>query len=118
MRALIAFLMGIAVLVLIALGIANAAPFLACDLPEVGVVITQTKIEVTTNPGPTQVVVVVAGIAVAEGANFKVLDLGPRASGKYSFKVMWADASGWWSDYSLPFAAAKPGGPGGTRIIP
>lgn len=118
MRAILAFLLFMFVLVLLALGIANAASFLACDLPEAGVVITQTKIEVTTNPGPTQVVVVVNGIALIDGVNFKVLDLGPRPSGKYSFKVMWADASGWWSDYSLPFAAAKPGGPGGTRIIP
>jgi len=47
MKSIFAFILAMAVFVLFILTIANAAPFLACDLPEAGVVITQTKVEVT-----------------------------------------------------------------------
>lgn len=93
-----------------------AAPFLACDLPETGVTITQTKVEITTNPGASQTIQEVTGLTTIQGTEYLLLDLATIANGKYSFRARWAEAGGWWSDYSLPFAVQKTGRPGNIHI--
>lgn len=92
-----------------------AAPFLAVDLPPTGFNPTQVQVEVTVGTGaPT----VSAGTLIIDGTNFKVFDLGIFATGSYKFRVRWADASGWWSDYGPFFYSVKPAPASGSRIVP
>jgi hypothetical protein len=104
--------------ILVSASVVCASPFLACDLPEAGVTITQTKIEIVKNPGPSQTVTEVAGGTTIQGTNFILLDLSTLASGKYSFRARWADASGFWSDYSDPLVLGKPSKPAVLRVVP
>ncbi len=98
--------------------LAYGGPFLACDLPASGTTITQTKVEITTNPGPSQTVMEVAGTVTVRGTDFILYDLGTLTAGKYRFRARWAEVGGLWSEYSDPFDLGKPGKPGGLRIAP
>jgi hypothetical protein len=106
------------VVLLLIVAVASASPFLACDLPEAGFTPTQVKVEIITNPGSSQTVTEVAGTTTIQGSNFLLLDLGTLASGKYSFRAKWADASGFWSEYSLPLVSGKPSRPAVLHVVP
>ena len=93
---------------------AYTEPFLMCDLPETGTVITQTLIEIKNIATNTQVDVV--GLAQIKGTNFLLYDVGTLTPGKYQFRARWAEAVGWYSDYSLPFTSGKPKPIGTLRI--
>mgnify|MGYP001369088542 CR=1 FL=1 len=94
----------------------GCAASLVCNLPEAGFTVTQTTIEITTNPGPSQTVQEVSGTATVQGSDFILYNLDSLANGKYSFRSKWAAIDGWFSDYSLPLAATKTGKPGNVRI--
>lgn len=94
-----------------------AAPFLACDLPPAGVVITRSEVEVTVLPANT--VSVKTGTTVVRGTDFLLLDLAGFAVGSYRFRVRWSDTSAWWSEWTPFLDAGKPAAPSGVvRIVP
>lgn len=79
---------------------------LVCD-PQAGV--THYDIEVNG--------VVEASMYVAEAdgsVKYNIDHLGP---GPRTFRLRAYDASGWGSDWSVPFDASKPGNPGNARIV-
>jgi len=95
---------------------AGASPFLACDLPEPGVTIAKTEVEITkVSDGSVSVVV---GLVQPEMAAFKLLDLAGLAAGSYKFRARWADATGFWSEQSLFLNAGKPSPAVGLRVVP
>lgn len=95
-------------------GLVHAGPFLVCDLPPTGTEITQTQISYSVgSAGET----LVAGSVIIKGSDFLLYDLGSMPVGKYSFKARWADSTGWWSDWTDPITAGKPGKPGALKII-
>jgi hypothetical protein len=108
----------IILVILLSVSVVSAAPFLACDLPEAGVTITQVKVEITRNPGASQTVTEVAGTTTIQGVNFILYDLAGLTAGKYSFRAKWADSSGLWSEYSDPLVLGKPTRPSILRVIP
>ncbi len=78
-----------------------------------------TRVEVEYTVGT--VITVVPGIYVVRTDDpmiVNLVDLSILAVGNYNFRVRWATASSWWSDWSVPFAAAKPANPGGVGIKP
>lgn len=112
-----------AILCLLVLGIfilwgswAWAAPFLACDLPEPGVTIAKSEVEITKVSDGS--VTVVAGLVLPEAAYFKLLDLAGIPAGAYKFRARWADATGFWSEQSLFLIAGKPAPAVGLRVVP
>ena len=107
---------GVAVFLFALVQLAVAEPFLACDLPEAGVTITKTFVEIT-NVG-TGITTEVPGLAQISGANFQLLDLATIIPGKYRFRARWAEIGGLWSDYSVPFDATKPKATSTLRIVP
>jgi hypothetical protein len=108
----------VALVIFLSVGVASAAPFLACDLPEAGMTITQSRIEIVKNPGPSQTVMEVAGTTTIQGVNFVLYDLAGLTAGKYSFRARWADITGLWSDYSDPLVLGKPSKPSILHVIP
>lgn len=88
------------------------ADFLAVDKPT-DIIPTTTQVEVDG--------VVTNGICVfgsdALGDYVKVLDVISFTPKSYTFKVRWHDGSGWWSDWSVPLVAGKPGTIGNARIV-
>jgi hypothetical protein len=80
------------------------AVFLVCD-PQVGV--TQYQLEVNG---------VVGNTFVAETDGSAKISLDEYVPGNYVFRLSAADDKGWWSDFSDPFDATKPGKSGGVRI--
>lgn len=102
-------------LILVLIPAVAFADFLACDVVT-GFAPTQSKVEVTPPTGPA---VVVNGIVTVSGANVKLLDLAPyTVSGAYKFRAKWADATGWWSDFSPFLLPNKPPTAGGLTIVP
>ncbi len=93
-----------------------AGPFLACDLPEPGVTIAKTEVEITKVSDGS--VSVVAGLVQPEAAAFKLLDLVSLPAGSYKFRARWADATGFWSEQSLFLIAGKPAPAVGLRVVP
>lgn len=105
----------LSILFLAIASVSFADPFLGAARPTEA--ITQTQIEVTQITPVPPTVTIVTGIFVISGTDVKVLDLGPYAIGTYKFRMRWATTNNWWSDYSDPFDAGKPG-KGGLKIIP
>mgnify|MGYP001396178898 CR=1 FL=1 len=108
-------------LLILAISMAQGAPFLACEQPTAGVVISQVKVEYVTvdNAGnPTGIVTEKTGSYVLVGNNVILLDLLSFVNGRYRFRAAWADNTGWWSDYSDPFVAGKQAKPGVLKIVP
>lgn len=104
-----------AVAVILWASVSFAAPFLGVDLPPTGFTPTQVQVEVTVGTGaPT----ISSGTLIIDGANFNVYDLNVFATGAYKFRVRWADASGWWSDWGPFLNAAKPVPTSGSRVVP
>lgn len=93
-----------------------AGPFLACDLPEPGVTIAKTEVEITKVSDGA--VTVVAGLVQPEASAFKLLDLAGIAADRYHFRARWADPTDWWSDWSLFLIAGKPAPAVGLRVVP
>lgn len=94
---------------------AIAAPFLGSD-PHPGPIIpTQVQVETTPTGGTATIV---PGTYILDAGKVKLLDLATYAPNKYTFRARWADATGWWSDWSAPFVAGKPNASGGLGIIP
>ena len=95
---------------------ACAGPFLACDLPEPGVTIAKTEVEITkVSDGSVSVVV---GLVLTEAAAFKLLDLAGLAADRYHFRARWCDATGLNSEWSLFLIAGKPAPAAGLRVVP
>ena len=111
MKRIILWLAVIVIGVLVGVSISYATPFLASDPSSMA--ITQVEVEITFGGITT----VVPGIYLVEGLNAKLLDLVGRPIGQYRFRVRWADINNWWSDYSDPFDAGKPG-KAGLRLVP
>ena len=88
------------------------ADYLAVDKPTDGTPAT-TQVEVNG--------VVTDGICTfgsdAIGDYVRILDVTTFTTGQYTFKARWHDGSGWWSDWSDPFVAGKPGVTGNARIV-
>jgi len=97
-------------------GLAGAGPFLACDLPDPGVTIAMTEVEITKVIDGT--VTVVSGLVLPEAVVFKLLDLAGIPAGSYKFRARWADATGFWSEQSLFLTAGKPAPAVGLRVVP
>lgn len=94
----------LAIFILVLLpAVCYANPFLVCD-PQAGV----TKYIIELNGNETEVV-------MAETDGSLKYDLAGLPPGSYIFKAKCA-ADYWWSDYSDPFATAKPPAPGGVRL--
>jgi hypothetical protein len=83
-------------------------------------------VEKPTNGTPTTVEVDIDGVVIsglcifgsdAIGDYVKILDVTTFSSGTYTFKARWHEGSGWWSDWSDPFVAGKPGVSGNARIV-
>lgn len=107
----------IALIAILFPAIACAGPYLACDLPEEGVTITQTWVEVTYNPGlPGETLQVVDGLNEVREDGVLLLDLGGLPSGKYRFRAWWAETPALPSDPSEPFDIRKVGKPGNIKI--
>jgi hypothetical protein len=86
--------------------ISYASPFLVCD-PQTGV----TKYEIEVNG-------TILGQFNAETDGSAKVDLAGYSSGSYSFRLRAMGTDNWWSDFSDPFDATKPGKVGNVRIIP
>lgn len=97
--------------------LAWAGPYLACDLPEEGVTITQTWVEVAYNPGlPGETVQTVPGLTEIRDDGFLLLDLGGLPPGKYRFRAWWAETPALPSDPSESLDVRKVGKPGNIKI--
>jgi hypothetical protein len=90
--------------------ISCATPFLCADPSATP--ISSVEIEVTAGGITT----VYTGTYIVSGSDIRLLDLVGYANGSYIFRARWADASGWWSDWSTPLNAVKSGKPGNFRI--
>jgi hypothetical protein len=95
---------------------ASGAPFLACDIPEPGVTIAKTEVEITKVSDGT--VTVVSGLVLPEAVVFKLLDLAGLPGGSYKFRARWADATGFWSEQSPFLSAGRPAPAVGLRVVP
>ncbi|MDP2946084.1 MAG: hypothetical protein Q8N61_01365 [bacterium] len=93
-----------------------AGPFLACDLPEPGVTIAKTEVEITKVSDGS--VTVVAGLVQPEASAFKLLDLAGFAADRYHFRARWCDVMGLNSEWSLFLIAGKPAPAVGLRVVP
>ena len=93
-----------------------AGPFLACDLPEAGVTIAKTEVEITKVSDMS--VSVVVGLVLPEASYFKLLDLAGLAVDRYHFRARWACPQDWWSEWSLFLIAGKPAPAVGLRVVP
>lgn len=87
---------------------ANADLFLAVDVPTDIVPVVS---EVTVND------VITPSICIVTANYVKILDVTAFALGNYTFKARWHDGSGFWSDWSDPFVAARSGQAGSARIV-
>jgi hypothetical protein len=97
-------------------GWAGAGPFLACDLPDPGVTIAMSEVEITKVIDGS--VSVVGGLVTVRGNDFLLMDLAGLAPAAYKFRGRWADATGWWSEYCPFYPAGKPKPEGGLRVVP
>jgi hypothetical protein len=87
-----------------------ASPILVCD-PSADV-ISQIEVE-TTYAGVTTIT---AGAYTVVSGYVQLLDVAGFPNGAYTFRDRWSDASGWWSDWSVPLNAVKAGKPGNFKI--
>ncbi len=95
---------------------ACAGPFLACDLPDPGVTIAKTEVEITkVSDGSVSLVV---GLVLPEATVFKLLDLAGLPAASYKFRARWEDATGLPSEWSLFLIAGKPAPAVGLRVVP
>ena len=96
----------IAFLLVLLLPITALAWSLVCD-PQTGVAAYEVEVNgVVTDPNHP---------AEGDGSiHYNIDHLGP---GPHIFRLRAYDASGWGSDWSLPFDATKPGSPGNAKII-
>lgn len=95
---------------------ARASPYLACDLPEAGITITSSEVEITKVKDGS--VSVVEGLVEMQGGNFLLLDLAGLAAESYRFRARWSDATGLPSEWSLFLNAGKPAPAVGLRVVP
>ena len=109
-------LIGVWIALVLLSGWALGGPFLACDLPEPGVTIAKTEIEITKVSDMS--VSVVAGLVLPEASYFKLLDLAGLAVDRYHFRARWACPQDWWSEWSLFLIAGKPAPAVGLRVVP
>lgn len=116
MRKVIVFISLVAVVLLVWAWRAWAAPFLACDLPEAGITIAKSEVEITKVSDGS--VTVVAGLVQPEPLVFKLLDLAGLAADRYHFRARWADPTSFWSEWSLFLIAGKPAPAVGLRVVP
>ena len=96
--------------VLLMSSVACASPFLCSDPSPTPV--TLVEVEVTV----AGVTTVYPGTYIVSGTDIRLLDLVGYANGSYKFRARWADATGWWSDWSEELSAVKSGKPGNFRI--
>lgn len=90
---------------------AYASPFIATAPSESN--ISMVEIEVTKDGS----VALYPGTFTVSGADILIFDLAPlTGNGSYTFRARWADAVGWWSDWSDPFTAIRVGRPGTFKI--
>lgn len=107
---------GMWIIIILLVRCAIASPFLACDLPEPGVTIAKTEVEITKVSDGS--VTVVAGLVQPEPSVFKLLDLAGLAVDRYHFRARWACPQDWWSEWSLFLIAGKPAPAVGLRVVP
>lgn len=104
----------VCLLMVLVMGSAQAAPYLACDLPAAGVTISKSEIEITkVKDGSTTTV---SGLVNPRPGDFLLLDLAGMAAESYRFRGRWADGTGWWSEWSPFLDAGKPAAMGGFRV--
>jgi hypothetical protein len=100
----------VVMMVLFITSVACSSPFLVCDpSPEA---ITTVEIEITRGGATT----VSPGTYIITGSDIRLYDLAGFPNGAVTFRARWADASGWWSEWSDPLNAVKSGKPGNFRI--
>lgn len=105
----------VCLLMVMAMGSARAAPYLACDLPAGGVTISKSEVEITKVKDSS--INIVAGLVNPRPGEFIMLDLAGMAAESYRFRGRWADGTGWWSDWSPFLDAGKPAPAGGFRVV-
>lgn len=97
------------VFVLIFCGIGLASPYLACDIPTDPIVVSEVEVDGAVVPSIWQL--------STDGTVMLLLDLAGFPTGRHIFRVRVQDASGWWSDWSSPLDAGKPGVPGNVKVV-
>ncbi len=98
----------ILIVLLIVPAMAYSAPYLACDIPTETIAASEVEVDGNVLQGIIQISV--------DGTAMLLLDLVGFAPGRHNFKARFQDVSGWWSDWSSPFDAGKPGTPGNVRV--
>ena len=104
-------LMALVVGIVLFATVACAAPSFLCTDPS-PTPIASVEVEVTF----AGITTVYPGTYIVSGSDIRLLDLSTYANGSYIFRARWADASGWWSDWSDLLNAVKSGKPGNFRI--
>jgi len=90
--------------------VACASPFLCVDPSSTPIAFVEVEVTVAG------VTTVYPGTYIISGSDIRLLDLVGYANGSYKFRARWADAAGWWSDWSIDLNAVKSGKPGNFRI--
>ena len=88
--------------------VAFSTPFLACDIPTETIAASEVEIDGNILQGIMQI--------SADGMSMLLFDLAGFAPGRHNLRARFQDASGWWSDWSSPLDAGKPGTPGNVSI--
>ena len=113
----------IILIVLMFLPVNTFAEFLVCDIPVETITACQVDVDGTIisgvmDPGPGGLVIRTQ--ADENGIDHMVLldeaAMFLYSAGRHNFKARFRDPSGWWSDWSLPLNAGKPGVPGNVHI--
>ncbi len=94
-----------------------SAPYLAIPVPT-DVTPTESEISVEYVGGAGAVINIGIVQLSSDGNYYLLYDLAGKIEGQYIFKYRIVDGFGWWSDWSGPFGAGKPGTSGILSIIP
>ncbi len=97
--------------------VAWSAPFLAIPVP-IDVTPTQSEISVEFVGGAGPVINIGIVQLSSGGSHYLIYDLAGKIEGQYIFRYRIVDGFGWWSEWSAPFGAGKPGTDGILSIIP
>lgn len=96
-------------IILLILPVTVFAQFLACDIPTETIIASEVEVDGGIVQGMIQISV--------DGAAMLLLDLTGFPVGRHHFRARVKDASGWWSDWSDPLDAGKPGMLGNVRVV-
>ena len=102
--------------ILVFMGWGNAAPYLACDLPDPADQVTGSDVEITkVSDGSVQVV---PGLSTVRGSDYLLADLSTYPPEKHRFRARFKNATAWPSEWSPFLDAGPPGVVKGSRIVP